>query len=108
MQGSGMDSLSNDHFIGEHAKEDMKKTSRRYFHPLRRGDTLLINLTRMWPSRRSRNPHERLANGVALWKLYDVLREIYSPHTAYMIFEEVKRIGSEGRIVEVSIYPQKG
>jgi len=55
-------------------------------------------------ARRSGNAHERLANGVALWKLYDVLKEIYSPHTAYKIFEEVKANDSEGRIVEVSIY----
>ena len=71
---------------------------------MRSGDTLLVNLTRVWPSGRSRNPWERLMNGVAIRMLYSVLLEIYPQNLAYEIFNEVQMNDGDGKILEVSIY----
>ena len=80
------------------------QTSSEYWHPMRSGDTLLVNLTRVWPSGRSRNPWERLMNGIAIRMLYKVLLEIYPENLAYEIFNEVQMNDGDGKILEVSIY----
>ena len=71
---------------------------------MRSGDTLLVNLTRVWPSGRSRKPWERLMNGIAIRMLYKVLLEIYPENLAYEILNEVNRNEGDGKILEVSIY----
>ena len=80
------------------------QTSTDYWHPMRSGDTLLLNLTRVWPSGRSRNPWERLMNGVAIRLLYNILLEIYPENLAYEIFNEVNMNDGDGKILEISIY----
>ena len=84
--------------------ESASQTSSEYWHPMRSGDTLLVNLTRVWPSGRSRNPWERLMNGVAIRLLYNILLEIYPQSIAYKIFNEVQMNDGDGKILEVSIY----
>ena len=84
--------------------ESASQTSSEYWHPMRSGDTLLVNLTRVWPSGRSRNPWQRLMNGIAIRMLYKVLLEIYPENLAYEIFREVQMNDGDGKILEVSIY----
>ena len=48
--------------------------------------------------------HERLMNGCALWRLPDVLPEIYPPNIVDIIIDEVKKNNGAGKIMEVSIY----
>ena len=85
-------------------EEETPRSSSDYWHPMRSGDTLLVNLTRVWPSGRSRNPWERLMNGVAIRLLYNILLEIYPQSIAYMIFNEVQKNDGDGKIQEVLIY----
>ena len=86
------------------SEEENLGTSSGYWHPMRSGDTLLLNLTRVWPSGRSRNPWERLMNGIAIRMLYKVLLELYPQNLAYEIFNEVQMNDGDGKILEVSIY----
>ncbi len=86
------------------SEEEIPQTSSEYWHPMRSGDTLLVNLTRVWPSGRSRNPWDRLMNGIAIRMLYSVLLEIYPQNLAYEIFNEVQMNDGDGKILEVSIY----
>lgn len=85
-------------------ESEKSHATERYLHPLRSGDTLLLNMTRHWPPTRSRNTHERLMNGCALWRLPDVLPEIYPPNIVDIIIDEVKKNNGAGKIMEVSIY----
>ena len=85
-------------------ESEQSHTTKRYVHPLRSGDTLLLNMTRHMPPSRSRNTHERLMNGCALWRLPDVLLELYPPNIVNKIVNELKRNNGEGKIMEVSIY----
>ena len=85
-------------------KESDQDRTRRYYHPLRSGDTLLLNTTRHWPAARSRNVHERLMNGCAFRLLPNVLQEIYPPNLVDKIINEITMKNLEGSIIEVCIY----
>jgi hypothetical protein len=84
--------------------ESSAQTYSDYWHPMRSGDTLLLNLTRVWPPGRSRNPWQQLMNGIAIRMLYSILLEIYPQNLAYEIFNEVNMNDGDGKILEVSIY----
>ena len=65
-------------------------------------EILIINLTRVWPSR-GISTQQRLRNGVPSWRLSHILRELYPEHIVGQIINQVNENGGAGKIYQANI-----